>query len=247
LLLAAVLFFAYAAWRRVSLSTEALTAMLMALAVVGPDTLDERKLTSLQSTPLLAAALLQLARGIDWRNSWRCLVGAGLLIAAVLTQPEEVDTIFPVGVIVFHLAVFAFLLIGAMFRDGLARLLRLLASVSLVLASFAVMMGRVDAAAGIPPTVLFIYPLVIIMFLVSYGHLFGQRTSVVAAALILAGWLSLAGWRGYGWLRQMVLGLDHLLLSLALFAAAVLVSLAKSGFRVRWLTERLRLSMTRQR
>src|SRR5262249_34054901 len=77
LLLAAAIFFAYAAWRRVALSTEALTAVLLMLAFVGPDTLDEHRLTSPQSTPLLAAAFLQLALGIDGRNSRRCLAGAG--------------------------------------------------------------------------------------------------------------------------------------------------------------------------
>ncbi|SRR5579883_2659839 len=244
LLLAAALFFAYAAWRRVALSTEALTAVLLMLAFVGPDTLDEHRLTPPQTTPLLAAAFLQLALGIDGRNSRRCLAGAGFLLAAVLTLPEEVHESFPVEIVVFHLAVFAGLIIGALFNDGLARLLRFLASGLIVLACLAVMMGRADASASVPPTMLLLYPLVMAMLLAVYGRLFGERSFVVAAGLILAGWLSLAGWRGYCWLRQRVLGLDHLLLSLVLFAVAVLVSLAKSRIRLRWLAARL--SMNRQ-
>ena len=233
LLLAAVFFFAYAAWRRISLSTEALTAVLLMLAVVGPDTLDQRELVLPQSTPLLAAALLQLALGIEWRNSWRCLVGTVFLIAAFPSMPNEIHEWFPVGLVAFHLALFAALMIGALFNDVLARVLRRSASVLIVLACLAAMMGRPQAGASIPPMVLLVYPLVMAALLAGYGRLLGQRFSLVAAFVILTGWLGVAGWRGYSWLRQMVLGLDQLLLSLALFALAVLISLGKAGVRPR--------------
>jgi hypothetical protein len=247
LLIAAALFFAYSTYRQVAFSTEALTAMLFILAVVGPDTLDEHELTAPQSTPLLVAALLQLALGIDWRNSWRCLIGVCLLIAAILSLPEETLDIYPVGAIAFHLAVLAGLMIGARFDDALARVLRITASVLIALASFAVMLGRADVPSSVPPPVLLLYPLVMSALLAGYGRLFNLRSSLVAAALIVTGWLSLAGWRGYCWLRQIVMGLDQLLLSLALFVLAVLVSLAKSGVRFRRVSERWRLSVNRQR
>jgi hypothetical protein len=246
-LLAAALFFAYACMRGVALSTEALTAMLLLLAFVGPNTLDEQTFLQPQTTPLLAAALVQLVLGIDGRNSWRCLAGAGLLIAAVLSLPDEVNELFPIGAIVFHLAVLAALLIGAGFHDMLASVLRGVAGVLIVLASFVVMLGRAEIPASVPPLMLLVYPLVMAALLAGYGRLLGERSSLRGAALILAGWLSLAGWRGYSWLRQVVLGLDHLLLSLALFAVAVLVSLAKSGTRFRWLARRWELSANRRR
>src|SRR5262249_41495391 len=147
-----------------------------------------------------------LALGLDWHSSLRCLVGAGFLVGAVLALPAELNETLPVAVIAFHLAAFASLLIGALFDDRLARLLRLLASMLLVAASFAVMMGRADAPGSTQPMLPLIYPLGMTILLAGYGQLFGQRASLVGAALILAGWLSLAGWRGYCWLRQMVLG-----------------------------------------
>jgi hypothetical protein len=47
--------------------------------------------------------------------------------------------------------------------------------------------------------------------------------------LLGTGLLSVASWKAYCWSRQVVVGLDYVLLSLALFAVALLVSLAKSG------------------
>lgn len=238
LLLASAIFFAYAAWRRIPLALEALTTALLMLAVVGPNTLDDRELLTPQPAPLLAAALLQIVLGIEGRHSWRCLLGTALLIVAVLTLPDEIDTMFPLGPFVFHLAMFAGLLIGALFHDALARLLRRLACGLIVLLCLVVMLGRAEAAANVPPLALLAYPLVMAALLAAYGRLLGQRSPLVAALLILTSWLSVAGWRGYGWLRQVVLGLDYLLLSLAFFAVAVFVSLAKAAIRPRWLMAR---------
>ncbi len=239
LLVASAIFFAYAAWRRTSLSAEALTAVLLMLAVVGPNTLDERELVAPRATPLLAAALLQLALGIDGRRSWRCLLGLTLLIAAVLLLPREEGETLPIRLAVFHLAVFGGLMIGGLFDGALARLLRRLASISIVLACLVVMLSGSDSAPDVPPIVTFAYPLVMAALLAVYGRLLGQRSALVAAVFIVTGWLSVAGWHGYRWLRLSVLGLDHLLLSLALFAVAVLISLAKSSIRPRWLTARM--------
>lgn len=236
LLLAATLFFAYAAWRGISLSTEALTAALLMLAIVGPHTLDNYEVVFPQSTPLLAAALLQLALGVEWRNSWRCVAGTLFLIAAVLTLPEEVSALFPAGVVAFHLALLAALTIGALFNDVLARLLRLIACVVVVLVCDAVILGRPQMGESVPLMVQLFYPLVMAALLAGYGRLLGQRSFLLAAFLILTGWLGMAGWRGYCWLRERILGLDQLLLSLALFALAVLISLGKAGVRARRLS-----------
>jgi hypothetical protein len=124
-LLASVGFYAYALQRRAPLAAEALTAALVALAVVGPDTLDRHELTAPQPLPLLAAAALQLELSFRLRQSRRWPFVAGLAVVA--------------------------------------------------------------------------------------------------------------GWRGYCRLRQVVEGLDHLVLSLLLFAVALLISLGKSGILARWI------------
>jgi hypothetical protein len=107
-----------------------------------------------------------------------------------------------------------------------------------VLVCFALMVDGLDFARGMPPAARGIYPLLMAALLAGFGRRFGQRFSFVAGLLILSGWFAVAGWRGYIWLRQIVVGLDQMLWSLALFAVAVLVSLAKSGVRPRWFLAR---------
>src|SRR5439155_932280 len=81
-LLAAAGFYAYATLRRVPRATEALTAALAALAVVGPGSLDLHELVPPRPWPILAVAALQLGLGLRRRDAGRCLVGAGWLVLA---------------------------------------------------------------------------------------------------------------------------------------------------------------------
>ncbi len=62
-----------------------------------------------------------------------------------------------------------------------------------------------------------------------------HRLALVVAAAALTGCAGLTMWQGYFALRRAVAGLDHLLLSLALFVVAVLISLGKAGVLRRWL------------
>jgi hypothetical protein len=223
-------FYAYAALRGTPYAVEALTSVMVALAVVGPDTLDQRELISWQPAPLLAAAALQLGLGAGRRDSWRCLTGLGLtaLAALSLTTPLQ-------EWIVFHLALIGVLLIGAALDDPLARFLRVAGSTLMLLACLIAMLGRFDDLASPAPWMIGLYPLLMAVLLAGYGRLIGQRFSLMAAVLVLTVWLAGAGWRGYCWLRQVVVGLDPILLSLALFGLGLLISLGKSGMLSRWI------------
>src|SRR6185437_3281318 len=230
-LLASASFYAYAGLRGTPCAVEALTSVLVMLAVVGPNTLDERELVSWQPAPLLAAAVLQVSLGTWRRDSWRCLMGLGLTALAALTVVTP-----PQGAIVFHLALFGVLLIGAALDDALARFLRVVGSALVLLACLLAMLGRFDDAASAPPLAIGLYPLLMAGLLAGYGRLTRQRFSLAAAGIVLTIWLAGAGWRGYCWLRQVVTGLDHILLSLALFGLALLISLGKSGILSRFFT-----------
>ena len=59
------------------------------------------------------------------------------------------------------------------------------------------------------------------------------------AALVVGCWLARAGWWGYAAARQFVVGIDHIALSMALFALAVLISLGKAGLLRRWMPARM--------
>ena len=234
-LLAAAAFYAYAALRRVPFATEALTAALVALAVVGPDTLARGTLVAPQAGPLLAASVLQLALGSRRRNPWRCLVGsAGLIAVAALAAPGEADPVR--GLIAFHLALFAVLAVGAAYPNStLGRSLRTVGAALVLLACLAALAIRLDLPESVPPWPLVLYPLVLAALLAGYGALLRHRPALGCAATALCCWLAVAGWRGYCSLRQIVTGLDHIAGSLVLFGVAVLISLGKSGVLGRWL------------
>jgi hypothetical protein len=148
-LLALAGFYGYAALRRVSLAPDALTAALLALAVVGPDTLAREQLRPPQPLPLLAAAALQLGLGIGWRRAGRCLLGGVGLAAAALDLPETSAALRVL--FAFHLVLIAVLAVGAAFNDALGRRLRVIGSALVLLACLAALFGRFDLPPSVPP------------------------------------------------------------------------------------------------
>jgi hypothetical protein len=78
-----------------------------------------------------------------------------------------------------------------------------------------------------------VFPLVLAALLAGYGLMLGNRISQGSAAVLVLGWLASLSWLGYGWLRQLVAGLDYLALSLLVFVLAVLTSVVKSGVLAR--------------
>jgi hypothetical protein len=238
-LLAAVGFYLYAALRGVHLATEALTAALAALAVVGPDTLKLGTLTEPRPMPILAAAVLQTGLGLWRRNVWRCVLGAGgLVIGVTLATPEVAGVPRFRELICFHLAVLAVLSVGAAFNVAVARALRSAGAVLLGLVSLLAMFGEAGPLVSLPPWAVAAYAPAMAALLAVYGRLVGHRFSLAIAVVVLACWMGVSGWSGYCWLRQIVAGLDHIALSLALFALAILVSMGKSGVLSRWLAAR---------
>lgn len=239
-MLASACFYAYTAVRRVPSSVEALTAALTALAVVGPYTLNGHELVSPRVLPLLAAAGLQLALGAWRRGPWRYLCGTAFTAAAVLALADGPEKTMLAGFLAFHLLLFSALIVGATFEGALAAVLCVLAPVVAGLAYFVVLFARSAPATNVPSIVPAVYPLIMATILLLYGLLLRQRTSLTVAGLILTGWAAVFGWRLYAWLRQVVVGIDHILLSLALFAVALLVSLGKAGVLWRCLPARWR-------
>jgi hypothetical protein len=229
-LLASAGFYAYAASRRVPMAVEALCATLAALAVVAPETLDLGGLARPRPVPILGVAAVQLGLGLRRREAWRCLVGACALAMAATLAPAGTGLVSQRGPLAFHLVLAAVLVVGAAFDDALGRLLRAAGTAVATLACLAVLTGR---AGAVPPWAVEVYPLAVAAVLVAYGLALGHRGSLACAGLVVACWLSAAGWRGYRSLRHVVVGLDYIALGIVLFALAVLTSVAKGGLLTR--------------
>jgi hypothetical protein len=233
--LAAGGFYLYAWARRVPLALDALTAVLAALAVVGPGTLTPRELTLPRPTPLLAAAAVQLALGLWRRDPWRCVLGGcGLAVVVGIGWADGVNGWAVRGLVVFHLVVAVVLTVGAIFDTPAGRGLRVAGSLLVLTACAVAVFARPSLPAVVPSWVLTVYPLVMAAALAGYAVLLGYRPSLALAGVALAGWAAVAGGRGYDDLRKEVAGLDYLALGLLLFPVAVLVSLGKAGVLSRW-------------
>jgi hypothetical protein len=230
-LLAAIVFYIYAACRRVTFALDALTAALVAFSVVGTTSLSVTELVAPRPWPLLAAAALQLAVGVTHWVSWRCVLGS-LMAVAALTPLTDALTPSVQGAVAVHLAIVAMLVLAALFDDWFARLLRFTGTTLIVLLAIATMLGVLDV--NIPPWAVWVYPLGAAIVLVGYGLLLRFRFAFAAAGLVMALWLTTTFWQGYIALRQRVAGLDFLAASLLLLALAVFISLWKAGALARW-------------
>jgi hypothetical protein len=235
-LLAAIGFYAVAALRRVPWATEWLSAGLALLSIVGPTALTIYDSTAPRPAPLLALAVLQLGLGVWQRASWRCLIGAAAAAGGLTIGGEGWDVPFR-GPLAFHAALLAALVLGVMFDDLFAKLLRAAGVAGVVAACLAVSFGAFD----VPPWLRWSYPPALAVALIAYGALVRQQFAWLAAGVVAAVWLMTVVGQSYLALRQRVIGLDYLSVSLLFFALAVVVSLAKSGA-----LPRLRLTRRRQ-
>ena len=77
-----MVFYAYATLRQVPWAGEALQASLLLATCVSPSTVNLHRLGPIQVWPLWPVALVQAIRGIETRNSIRCVVAALCATAA---------------------------------------------------------------------------------------------------------------------------------------------------------------------
>jgi hypothetical protein len=86
----------------------------------------------------------------------------------------------------------------------------------------------------VPGLLLDAYPVAMACMLAVYGVWRWHVPSLVIAALIFTVWSLASGWQIYRACRQLIVGLDYLVLSLMVFLVAIAVSLAKAGLVTRW-------------
>ena len=227
-------FYGYAALRRVSAAVEALTGALLVLAIVGSSSIQSHGFVPLKQMPLLLAATLQLGLGCWQRDSRRCLAGALIGIASLALIGDAAS--MPLRwLLAFHLVVLTMLILGVVFDDRLAFCLRGAAPLlALLFLCGGDASRRWIRPEGVPAWAATVYPLAMGGLLIAYGGFLRTYPAIVTAGLILAGWLTSFGWSGYRWCREMVAGLDYLVLSLIVFVLAAAISVGKAGLIATW-------------
>ncbi|MGL6094689.1 MAG: hypothetical protein ACRC7O_02660, partial [Fimbriiglobus sp.] len=226
-LVAAAGFYAVAVVRRVEHAADWLTAALVGLAVMSPTA---RKLTdfgAMTPWPFLAASAVLVGHGLWRRDALRCAVGAAAVVAVAVAVPWATPAIR--AVVGFHLVVAVMLTIGAMFRNTFGGWLRATGVGALLVGSVVSMLGSNQIPTGVPETLAVGYPFAAALVVGLYAVILRDEVIAVVAAAILGCWLFAAGVWGYTWLRQHVVGLDAITLSVLAFGIAVVMSSVKAS------------------
>jgi hypothetical protein len=230
-------FYAYASLRMAPLALEALTSILALTMVIEPSAVDLRwnGFALPHPTVLTALATVLLGLGVWRRVSWRCLVGAlGLVAGLTLAFPTDVEVSVYRWPIAYHLCLVAALIVGTAFDDELAHVLRFVGAFVALVVCLGVMFltGRLPAA--FPDWAIVLYPPSIAVLLAAFGLLRWNPATLAMAGFLLGAWSLSRSWQTYRVLRQQVIGMDYLVLSVAVFALALTISLGKSGVLSRW-------------
>ena len=240
--LAIATFYVWAIARRVAHAVEALSAVLVILAFVGPETVSATTLClPPQAYPILGLGAMQalIACRKPSAARWFCAACCAV-VGATLEFHETAFTVYH-GIIPAHLLLAAALLLGAVFSGAFARWLQYAGAAFLLLGAIAALTGSPALLGDVPPNWLVIYPALVVLVAATYGRLVRNWLCFVSAAATVACWLGIGSVQGYRQLRPAVSGLDYILCGALSLVVGMFISLGKSGVLYR------RLSRYRER
>ncbi len=90
----------------------------------------------------------------------------------------------------------------------------------------------------LPPTAVYLYPVVPIVVALACAARWGGQLYYAAATFGALVWGAGYGWQGYRQLRELIVGLDKIAWGGAFFLLAAILSLAKAGIWTRWCARR---------
>ncbi len=228
-LVAAAVFLAYAAMRRVPLAWELLSLALAALAVAGPGSLDFDDLAPHHPLPLAAAGLVLGSVAWRGRHSLRAAFASGMLVVAITRGCAEMWPNADWGMTGLHLAIVAWLTLGALFDDWVGALARSCAAVALLGLGIASAVHAPLIDHSLPAQIAPWYPAVVMFTCAAYGLLMRNRMYHAVAGISLASWIGYSGLQSYQQLRRILTGLDQIVWGLLFFLVATAISLRKAG------------------
>jgi hypothetical protein len=228
-LVALVAFYGYGQLRRVRFSEAGTLASLVLLCFVDRNTIDWSTLTSGHWWPLALIGAVQFALSIRYRSSLRCFASAAAWTAAACVGVREDSLLTHGGVIPIHALFVAGLIIGIVFRDTFAAVLRRATAYSAAAAAvLAVCTLDCFLVSGT-------WRVLYLTTLATMGYvcwLCLQDRSWLIAGLANTGSAALiAAWLGY-WRLLERLGsgvLTPIVLGVACFLVAILISALKAG------------------
>src|SRR5262249_23510681 len=142
-------------------AAEALSASLVVLAFVRPTSMGPGTLGTLQSQPIFAIGLLQLAVWTRTLGSGRALAGCMCLAGSVMIALNGPGTISPLlqKVIAFHLILFVVMFVGAVCSDFFGSFLRNLSALLMTVGGLYAVCEPTRLSLCLPERFITIYPL----------------------------------------------------------------------------------------
>jgi hypothetical protein len=239
-LVAVIVFYALAAFRRVPAAFDLLTLAIGGLSVVGARTHGFHELTAPNVLPLWVAALTQAVPAFARYDSRRWLLAGGVALAAATFQFQGTWFTAYDGVVPMHLFLLLVLIAGTWSRDTWARGWQSLAAIAM--GTSAIVWSHVAAhptlTAETPPAALLAYPLAMMIVAWAYGLLVGNRLYAAAAVVHAIAFAAVSVSYPVVWMRQMLPGFDYIAWGAACFTLAALISLLKTGLPQRWWARR---------
>lgn len=204
-----------------------LTATLLMIAVIGPESAGLTETTAAMTAPIAAAAWIETLFGV-WRRQPRpCLAGIGLTAACIFIEADR--HYLPATFIAYHSAAVLLVVASTSFGGFAGRSFRLAAAAMITAATIrSVFTGPTMLFDGVPLVVVECYPLITAPVLLLLGLIYGDRMLPIASATILGGLAVARGVKWYLHWRTVVVGLDAIALGIIAFAVAVAISVYKT-------------------
>ncbi len=228
--LAVAAFYGWAILRRVAYAVEALSAVLLILAVVGPKTVNEATICAPpRAFPILAIGAIQVLLALRRPSAPRWFAAVCCAVVGATLAFRETAFMAYHGIIPAHLMLGSAMLLGMVFSGGFARLLQHAGAVFLLLGAVAALTVSPVHLGDLPLVWLIIYPVTAVLVAAAYGLLVRNWLYFVSAAATVACWLGIGSLHGYRQLRPAVSGLDYILCGVLSLIVAMFISLGKAG------------------
>lgn len=235
---ASVVFFTYAALRRVRYAQEALMATLAVAAFVGPQTIGLATMRTLQTWPLWVVAGLQGAIGLRRRHSRALFIAAVAAIAAFRSDFLGTAHWLYRDWVPIQILGLAVLGLGMVCRDRFANYLRIAGLPILVSFALTTALWPVNLPANLPRWLPVAYQMALPAAMFGYAYAFrnpwyffaGVGSSLVVAARLLFDLTNVLQ-RDFGWK-----GAGFFVVGLVWFVLAVAISATKAGILARFAT-----------
>lgn len=224
-------FYAVAWWRHVRWAEPAFVTALILLTMVNLRSFEPILLSESRPLGLVAAGCVLLASGLWRRDSRRTLIAAVLGIAAVAFGPFSAGPNWVQVFVPFQLLVLSIFIVGRVFTDAFARLLRPFGAVSLFLGVVTSLLTLLDPRPLVPSWAVQTYLILLITLAFAAAYPLRSRlyfwTGVAGLALSMTEFFRRAflDWRDT--LRGE--GFGSFLIAFALFLVAAGISAMKAG------------------